>query len=413
MIKDTILEPDVLVIGAGMAGITAAISASEAGASTTLIDRAPYPGGLATASMVGTFCGLYLRSQQPGQWAFKGPARTLAEDIASASGTRAVSWKHGLCFLPYAPRSLRSFLEQRLAESQVDYVPDCRVDAIEATERRLHEIRARGQAAAMTIRPGCIVDASGFALTHELAGLPMMAAVKHQAAALSFVLSGLPDAGETLPLQIITAIHRGVQAGRIPPEARRISISPGAMDKGTGLFKFGIAPVSLTADLERLKVETEDILHNVIRALRKEEPHFRDIALLETASAIGVRTGCRPIGKALLTDRAVRGAQKPDDGIAAGAWPIEFWDTADRPEMGYFDENDYYLIPAGSLISAHADNLFFAGRNLYAEDRAHASARVIGTCMQMGLASGVMASYAVQGKTLPAAIETIRALQLL
>ncbi|MDA1045031.1 MAG: FAD-dependent oxidoreductase, partial [Verrucomicrobia bacterium] len=193
MTSATIFETEILVIGAGMAGITAALSAAETGSSTILIDRNPSPGGLATAAMVGTFCGLYLRNSERPQWAFKGPARALAEEITVACSIRAESWKHGLHFLPYPPHILRKFLHSKLSESRIQYIPGGLVDALTVENRQLREVHGHTSHANITIRPTCVIDASGFALVHEKVGLPTMPEVEHQAAALSFILSGLPD----------------------------------------------------------------------------------------------------------------------------------------------------------------------------------------------------------------------------
>jgi len=55
--------------------------------------------------------------------------------------------------------------------------------------------------------------------------------------------------------------------------------------------------------------------------------------------------------------------------------------------------DDYYEIPQECLISNQIDNLFFAGRNISADDSAIASARVIGTCLQTGWSVGELRSY--------------------
>ena len=48
-------EVDILVVGAGPAGIGAAISAARSGAKTMLFDQNGYVGGQATAGRVGPF----------------------------------------------------------------------------------------------------------------------------------------------------------------------------------------------------------------------------------------------------------------------------------------------------------------------------------------------------------------------
>ena len=52
-------EVDILVVGAGPAGIGAAISASRSGAKTMLFDQNGYVGGQATAGRVGPFMTCY------------------------------------------------------------------------------------------------------------------------------------------------------------------------------------------------------------------------------------------------------------------------------------------------------------------------------------------------------------------
>ena len=59
--------------------------------------------------------------------------------------------------------------------------------------------------------------------------------------------------------------------------------------------------------------------------------------------------------------------------------------------MRYFEENNYYQIPADCLISKTLSNLFFAGRIISATDAAIASARVMGICLQTGYAAGKLA----------------------
>ena len=79
---------------------------------------------------------------------------------------------------------------------------------------------------------------------------------------------------------------------------------------------------------------------------------------------------------------------KHEDAICNGAWPVEYWRTGNKKvEMTWFAENDFYTIPAGCLLSSEKENLFFGGKIISAEEKAIASARVIGTCLGTGFAA--------------------------
>ena len=53
---------DVVVVGGGAAGLAAAVTAARSGARTALVERYGFLGGMATAGMVSTICGLYQTS---------------------------------------------------------------------------------------------------------------------------------------------------------------------------------------------------------------------------------------------------------------------------------------------------------------------------------------------------------------
>jgi heterodisulfide reductase subunit A-like polyferredoxin len=51
-------QTDILVIGGGPAGVTAALAAAEHGAAVTLVERYGFLGGIST-QVIDTFCGFY------------------------------------------------------------------------------------------------------------------------------------------------------------------------------------------------------------------------------------------------------------------------------------------------------------------------------------------------------------------
>jgi glycine/D-amino acid oxidase-like deaminating enzyme len=69
---------DIAVVGAGAAGIAAAVCAARAGAKTLLLDARPAPGGTGGFSGLTTLCGLY---DDAGNFLNDGFAREFAEAL--------------------------------------------------------------------------------------------------------------------------------------------------------------------------------------------------------------------------------------------------------------------------------------------------------------------------------------------
>jgi len=78
---------DVAVIGGGSAGLAAAVAAAREGAEVVLLERHGFLGGMGTASLVHTFCGLYRLRREPGAvWANPGLPVEIAERMIAATG---------------------------------------------------------------------------------------------------------------------------------------------------------------------------------------------------------------------------------------------------------------------------------------------------------------------------------------
>ena len=77
---------DVVVVGGGPAGIAAAVSAARHGASTLLVERYGFLGGMGTAGGVTNFAGLHGRRGGRMQPLVRGVAGELLQRIAALGG---------------------------------------------------------------------------------------------------------------------------------------------------------------------------------------------------------------------------------------------------------------------------------------------------------------------------------------
>lgn len=119
----------------------------------------------------------------------------------------------------------------------------------------------------------------------------------------------------------------------------------------------------------------------------------------------GKRESRRMMGEYLLTQRDVSDGVVFEDEIAFGGWPLD-----DHFPDGFFHRGvpntdiatpAPYSIPYRTLYSANVDNLYFAGRNISVTHLALSSVRVMATCALLGEAVGKAAYLAISNGCAP------------
>jgi hypothetical protein len=389
------LHTDVLIVGGGSAGVAAAVAAARSGADVILIERLGFFGGKATAANVGTICGLYYTSHNPRSRYVTGEfPQEFAERIIARSGTRPTCNRRGLHFLPYRPFDFSRVCDQLLSESGVRLFLHTGIAALSA-DSGISSVSAISLDRSISIAPHAVVDCSGEALCTTLSGREPMTGHAYQAASQTFSLSGVSASSEeSLGIAVIRHLQEAVADGSIAQSLSRVSVVPGSLIQGQARFKVTVpmqvddAPNRATA----LELAGRDLVERVFPALIKRVPALSHAQLCEVASEVGMRTGRRCQGRALLTRRDVIGSSKCDDSVARGSWPMEKWGPDGRVVFESITTDDYYDVPSGCLVSAAFDNLFFGGRHICADEDAIASARVIGTCLSTGYAAGSLAA---------------------
>lgn len=114
----------------------------------------------------------------------------------------------------------------------------------------------------------------------------------------------------------------------------------------------------------------------------------------------GKRESRRYIGDYILNQNDIEQAVVFDDEVAYGGWSMDDHNplgihTQDLPNIHY-PVTAPYPIPYRCLYSANISNLFFAGRNVSVTHMALSSTRVMATCAMMGQAVGTACSLAVR-----------------
>ncbi len=131
----------------------------------------------------------------------------------------------------------------------------------------------------------------------------------------------------------------------------------------------------------------------------------------------GKRESRRMVGAYMMTADDILAGGRFDDTVAYGGWTLDDHEphgfNYDGPPNTHYQVPMPYGIPYRVLYSRNIKNLFFAGRNISMTHMAMSSSRVMATCALLGQAVGTAASIASKYGTTPDGVYTdhIRELQ--
>lgn len=394
--KDMYFNTNILVVGAGISGIAAAVSASRNGKRVVLIDNHSYPGGAATASEVGTICGLYRNGKDTyPEFLVDGFAKEFAQKVSDYCNILPQSNKLGLHYLPYNTEKLKSILEDYFTENGIEFHRQSELITIEEESGLLRRAIFEKSGEQIAVFFDSLIDCSGKAVVAELTNHPFVENHYFQAASINFFVndSSIND-NEISNFKLIRELKVMISQHNLPDYLKNLFIIPGSQSGNKIGFKFTI-PWEVSHEkgmIEELTVQAKQLVTDFFETLKKHSSIFSNASIDHLAEDLGWRTGKRPLGKYVLTEEDVISAKKWKNAAAKSGWPIEDWLPNQTVDVKHVKDNDYYEVPIECLISVRYDNLFFAGRIISATDKAIASARVMGVCLQTGEAAGKLAS---------------------
>lgn len=388
------LNTNILIVGAGVSGIAAAVSVARQGKKVVLIDNHSYPGGAAIASEIGTICGLY-ENGKDADFLVDSFAKEFALKVAEYSKSDFKSNQYGLHYLPYKTEALRQLIEDYIQRNNIQFLPNVELIRVSGTTNSLSEAVIVKNNQSMTINFEAIIDCSGKAIVADLTNHPLVESHYFQAASINFFVknSAILD-DEISNFKLIRELKKIIIEHKFPDYLKNLFVIPGSQSDDKIGFKFTI-PWEVSHEngaIEKLTIQAKELVLHFFSLLQKHSQLFENATIDHIAEDLGWRTGKRPLGKYVLTQEDVLSARKWENSMVKSAWPIEDWLPNKSVELAFIPSNDYYEIPNECLISVKYSNLFFAGRIISATDKAIASARVMGVCLQTGYAAGELAT---------------------
>jgi len=404
---------DLIVMGAGSAGASAAIAAARSGSKVLVIDRLPFIGGTSTA-VLDTFYGFYT----PGEKAKKivgGIPDDVIDGLKSFGSMVERPNTYGAgTGVTYNPEHLKVVWESLLIKSGAKILLHALLQQVSVKDGRVKELTLATRAGLCSVTGDFFIDATGDADLSNYAGF------------------GYEKAGEISPAQTLTTTFKMVNVDLV--ERKKIKkeqlheLMQDAADNGYELPRREgsdhITPVANTTAtvMTRLdsvrknsKGEIESVLDDPFflteseiagrrqaseyaRFLVDKVPGYKDSSLYGFSTLIGVRETRRVYGDYRVTKSDVLEAKQFDDQVALCGAPIEDHHSGDGTNWIYLPDGSAVGIPLRSLIVKDSVNTMVIGRCFSASHDAHASIRSMAQCMAMGVAAGVAGSIALANK---------------
>jgi choline dehydrogenase-like flavoprotein len=393
MIHDDI-KTDVLVVGAGPAGVPAAIGAARVGAKVVLIEEDPVVGGAPSDYFVDMFCG--------------GPLTGILSEAQAQMKTLSRR-SDALFFLPEVFQQVfRSLLER---EGNLRVITGAR--AVETLMHRERVTGVRVQTKPYTMAEGTFkiesqvtVDATGRGDVAIMAGCTAMYGRDAQS---DFGEPHAPATRDT-KVQECTWMYISQKIGGGPPLNMMAldHVRLGVLVNGLGWFHSDPdRAIALNPGIYLhwgCRVRCEDTRDSVALAAAQAEARrlmARDHALLREndyaiylAPRLGVRESNRILGEHVITENDLRLGTLPEDTIAIGTYGLDLWGEEDSvavEERG----TPAYGIPYPALVPQGVDGLLLAGRIISGTHIGMSAYRVMPIVGSIGQAAGVAAALSV------------------
>jgi len=401
-------QADVVVAGGGPAGLCAALAAARNGATTVLLERQGFAGGMATAGALPCLGGFHGQGRQV---TFGIPAeiieRLIARGAAAWPARRAWESRSGtLTFVDHW--ELRLLADEMLREAGVEVFFDCWVAGAHLQGDRLTAVLVETKAGRRAVTCRAAVDATGDGDLAASAGAPFEIGRPQDGACqpptLIFHLTEVdPEAIARGRPQEQDLIARAREAGDLELHREDVLMFPG--HGGIIIVNSSRVPgVNCVdpADLTRAEMEARRLSGSVLHFLRAYWPGFARARLAQVASVLGVRETRRILGDYILTEDDVLQVTDFPDTIARAFWYVDVHDPHGPGTVWRYHEPGATTdVPYRCLLPRGVEGLLVAGRPISTTHEAHGSTRIMSCCAATGQAAGTAAAMAAGAGATP------------
>jgi hypothetical protein len=403
---------DVVVAGAGIGGVCAAVAAARGGCRVALLEAAPEIGGTGVHSPVGLVCSWFDATGRPinkGLYAEILPY-LYAQDSRPREDIhtyREEELKAAYLRLLEAEPTLSVFTSSAVVHAEIG----------NASLRSVRTSAGREFAAPVFVdstADGNLASAAGalFQKGRDLDGRLQPGTLTFRVEGVDFRAFGLDpslphwarwDNFHVFSDALLPLYRRAKDAGRTSNPKSSILCFPDREGRSllfnqthiTGLDP--TEPGSLRAAMDEGRKQISEFWEAV-----REHPAFASVSKVTIFEKMGVREGRRILGDYVLTKADCLGEARFEDMIAACGYAVDIHDPSGSGEsrLEWIPGSGYYHIPYRCLYSRSFHNLLLGSRCISGSHEAHSSYRVMPPISAIGQAAGTAAALMIRlGKT--------------
>ncbi len=405
---------DVIVCGAGPAGICAAVAAARQGAKVALLERYGVPGGNLTCGHVGPILGMV------GKGTMRDELMALLE-VPDNDMIGRVGVAHDM---QRAKTVLTEFIHHENIEV---YLQTMAADAL-VEDHRVTGVVISTKEGLLALEGKVVVDATGDGDVAAFAGCQIEKGREDglmQPVTLEFTLDNVDEDRGVICIgdvddvafngqRFLDYCKQCAQKGMLPEHLAAVRLHP-TVHKGERQVNTtqanGVDSTKIE-DLYPAELALRGQIDTLIRFFRENLPGYENCKYIASGTTTGIRESRRVVGEYLITAEELAAGKRFDDVVVHKA---EFIVDIHNPAgAGQAEEKIQYVVPYdlpyGCFVPKGVDGLMTAGRCISGTHRAHASYRVMSICMAMGQAVGVAAALCARQGCQPRELD-VKALQ--
>lgn len=395
-------DVDVCVVGGGLAGLLAAISAARHGAKVALMqDRAVLGGNASSEIRVPVRGAKGIENRETGIL-----SEIELENIYRNPLMNWHQWDNVLYEKAVAEENLELLLNCSCLHAEMEGSRIVSAIGWQTSTYTFHEVRAAQ-----------FIDCSGDSILAALAGADMRVGREARDEYNEYGANEVADRGTMGNTLMLTTREHDHPVPFTPPADAYV------YETDEDLFMHdhdfvnkhgnfwwielgGEAETDPLRDAEEIRKELVRVALGVWDHIKNRGDHGADNWELDFIGLLpGKRETRRILGDHILTQNDLENGAHFPDTVAFGGWTMDNHDPKGFYYMGYSSHHIMpkvpFEIPYRSLYSRNVDNLSMAGRNISATHMAMSATRVMATCAVMGQAVGTAAAIAVREQADP------------